>query len=160
MRREVLAYATIVGTTAMLLTVIIAGRAAAQASHRANCTNSMACTVNETRIAYGLSPLRTSPELVIAAEQYADELAARGVLDHQSQSGAWPWDRAHAAGYYSWEVGEVIGWTEGDVQHVMRAFLDSERHRTIILDPKYTTAGVGEACRAGRCYYVVNVGAP
>ena len=43
-----------------------------------------------------------------------------------------------------WRLGENVGWTNGSVEDLHRAFLASPEHRRNILDPRFTSIGVAE----------------
>jgi uncharacterized protein YkwD len=98
--------------------------------------------VNQERAKAGCSPLKDDPSLDSLAQNFSDEMAARGFFDHTDPDGKTPWDRADAAGVKSLG-GENIARGQADPQAVMDAWMNSEGHRANILNCDYTRLGVG-----------------
>ena len=69
--------------------------------------------INQARVAQGLGPLALTPELNLAARSHAEDMAARGYMEHTAPNGSTPQSRAIKAGYgapanSAWLVLEVI----------------------------------------------------
>ena len=56
-------------------------------------------------------------------------------------------------------LGENVGWTEGTVPQLHRAFMASPKHRRNILDPRFTSVGIAETVsRDGRIFVAEQFG--
>ena len=98
--------------------------------------------VNQQRAAAGCKALTASSSLNTLAQNFSDEMAARGFFDHTDPDGKDPWDRAKALGITNLG-GENIAMGQPDAQAVMDAWMNSPGHRANILNCAYTTLGVG-----------------
>jgi uncharacterized protein YkwD len=98
--------------------------------------------VNEQRTTAGCKVLTADPALDTLAQNFSDDMAARGFFDHTDPDGNDPWDRATALGITNLG-GENIARGQVDAQAVMDAWMNSIDHRANILDCDYTTLGVG-----------------
>jgi uncharacterized protein YkwD len=98
-----------------------------------------------------------------AAQDYANELARRGVLDHSSPTPGrrTMTKRIEAAGATWSRAAENLGQLPGpatDVpRRVIQLWLDSPGHRRSLLDPAWTHSGVGVAMDERGYYYVVQL---
>jgi uncharacterized protein YkwD len=99
--------------------------------------------VNDYRAAALAGPLDQRIALQAAAQAWADELAASGVLRHSP---------AALRGEYG---GEIVGMAP-DWRTVMAAWDGSDPHRAVMLDRHLTRVGVGRA-RAGDTLFAVVV---
>jgi uncharacterized protein YkwD len=98
--------------------------------------------VNQQRATAGCRPLTASSSLDTLAQNFSDEMAARGFFDHTDPDGKDPWDRAKALGITNLG-GENIAMGQADAQAVMTAWMNSPGHRANILNCDYKTLGVG-----------------
>ncbi|MFC4030644.1 CAP domain-containing protein [Streptomyces polygonati] len=98
--------------------------------------------VNDQRATAGCKPLTASADLDQLAQNFSDDMAARGFFDHTDPDGHTPWDRAKALGITNLG-GENIARGQADAQAVMDAWMNSPGHRANILNCDYTTLGVG-----------------
>lgn len=98
--------------------------------------------VNQERAKVGCSPVTASASLASLAQNFSDDMAARGFFDHTDPDGQSPWDRASKAGV-SGLGGENIARGQADAEAVMEAWMNSEGHRANILNCDYKTLGVG-----------------
>ncbi|WP_328916453.1 MULTISPECIES: CAP domain-containing protein [unclassified Streptomyces] len=98
--------------------------------------------VNQQRAAAGCQALTASASLDTLAQNFSDDMAARGFFDHTDPDGRTPWDRADALGVTSLG-GENIARGQADAQAVMDAWMNSPGHRANILNCDYKTLGVG-----------------
>lgn len=89
------------------------------------------------------------------ATERGQQLAAAGALSHDLTYVA---NRLAQLGVCWGSMGEIIAWnTSGDYAAFLRQWYDSDGHRAIMLDPKYTDAG-GSAARGGNGrYYAVMI---
>lgn len=115
--------------------------------------------VNRTRQSRGLKPVRFAPALRRAAVAHSKEMAQHGYFDHASPGGGLWWRRIR--GFYPvgqanrWAVGENLIWSSAVLtpQEIVRLWLDSPKHRAILLDPEWREAGIGSRRgRAGGVY--------
>jgi uncharacterized protein YkwD len=94
---------------------------------------------NEIRAQNGAGPLNPCPSLAAAAQAHANDMAARGRLDHSG----FP-DRvrnAYGGGYW----GEIIAYGQPTADAVLAAWLSSSQHSGILLDPSFRDVGFGFA---------------
>ncbi|MDK0522530.1 CAP domain-containing protein [Streptomyces sp. ML-6] len=98
--------------------------------------------VNQERSKVGCSPLTASSPLASLAQDFSEDMAARGFFDHTDPDGRSPWDRASKAGVKGLAA-ENIARGQADAQAVMDAWMDSPGHRANILNCDYKTLGVG-----------------
>jgi len=98
--------------------------------------------VNQQRATAGCHPLTANASLNTLAQNFSDDMAARGFFDHTDPDGHTPWDRAKALGISNLG-GENIARGQADAQAVMTAWMNSPGHRANILNCDYTTLGVG-----------------
>ncbi|MYS37703.1 uncharacterized protein YkwD [Streptomyces sp. KhCrAH-43] len=113
--------------------------------------------VNEERGKVGCSPVTASSSLASLAQNFSDDMAARGFFDHTDPDGKTPWDRADAAGVAGLG-GENIARGQADAQAVMDAWMNSDGHRANILNCDYKTLGVGVHYGAGGPWWTQDFG--
>ncbi len=99
---------------------------------------------NQFRAANGLAPLVVDARLMRAAQDYAEEMARRGVLSHFSADGSTPWDRMVRAGYNWSNASENIASGYTTDEDVMTGWINSPGHRADILGP-YSNIGTGRS---------------
>lgn len=128
------------------------GAAAAACPAGATDGAAVVCEVNAARAGAGLAPLRFRPSLAAAARAHADDMVARRFFAHADPDGDGPAQRARRAGYLddarSWRLGEVLAWWRGEpltAAAVVRMWLDSTKHRGVLLSPRYRDIGPGIA---------------
>jgi hypothetical protein len=93
--------------------------------------------INQARIAQGLGPLALTPELNAAARSHADDMAARGYMEHTAPNGSTPQTRAIKAGYAApansaWLVLEVIS-ARQTAEAAANWLLSDRQHRGVLL---------------------------
>ncbi|MFD0022551.1 CAP domain-containing protein [Streptomyces sp. NPDC058382] len=113
--------------------------------------------VNQERAKVGCSPVTASSSLASLAQNFSDDMAARGFFDHTDPDGNSPWDRAAKAGVDNLG-GENIARGQADAQAVMDAWMNSEGHRANILNCDYKTLGVGVHTGAGGPWWTQDFG--
>ena len=108
--------------------------------------------VNSERKAKGCPALTVSPALQIAARRQSEGMATRDYFSHIDPDGKDPTDRAEAAGYSGTFIAENIAIGQATAQIVMympnSGWMNSQAHRTNILNCKYTETGIGYALDA------------
>ncbi|MFF8936752.1 CAP domain-containing protein [Streptomyces paradoxus] len=113
--------------------------------------------VNEERAKVGCSPVAANSALAGLAQDYSEDMAARGFFDHTDPSGRTPWDRAEKAGISNLG-GENIARGQADAAAVMDAWMNSPGHRANILNCDFKTLGVGVEFGSGGPWWTQNFG--
>lgn len=113
--------------------------------------------VNQQRATAGCKPLTASSSLNTLAQNFSDDMAARGFFDHTDPDGNDPWDRAAKLGISNLG-GENIAMGQPDAQAVMNAWMNSPGHRANILNCQYTTLGVGVHFGSGGPWWTQDFG--
>ncbi|MFJ7336040.1 CAP domain-containing protein [Streptomyces sp. NPDC101110] len=113
--------------------------------------------VNEERAKVGCSPVAANSALTELAQNYSEEMAARGFFDHTDPDGRTPWDRAEKAGIANLG-GENIARGQADAAAVMDAWMNSPGHRANILNCDFKTLGVGVELGSGGPWWTQNFG--
>jgi uncharacterized protein YkwD len=149
----------------MAAVVAVAGFAvssapAARTAHRSAVTPLAALDVqivqriNVERTRRGLVPLHLSGRLRAAANFHSFEMARAGFFSHASLDGTMPTARLaryyRSAGFRHWQVAETLEWHTGagDAASVVRDWLSSASHRSILLDSGLRDIGIS-AVHAG-----------
>ncbi|MER5744762.1 CAP domain-containing protein [Streptomyces sp. NPDC002225] len=115
---------------------------AARGSAATDAQAAVLALVNQERAKVGCSPLTASSPLTSLAQDYSEDMAARGFFDHTDPDGRSPWDRASKAGVQGLAA-ENIARGQADARAVMAAWMDSPGHRANILNCDYKTFGLG-----------------
>ena len=100
---------------------------------------------NENRIQNALPGLTIDPDLVKAAQEKADDEAAKGYFAHTSPEGIDSWHWFAEAGYSFMYAGENLAVDFTDSAAVMSAWMNSPTHRANILNGHYTQIGIATA---------------
>jgi hypothetical protein len=93
--------------------------------------------INQARIAQGLGPLALTPELNAAAKAHAEDMAAKGYMEHTALDGSTPQSRAIKHGYAAparsaWLVLEVIS-ARQTPEAAANWLLSDRLHRGVLL---------------------------
>ncbi|KUN96240.1 CAP domain-containing protein [Streptomyces caeruleatus] len=113
--------------------------------------------VNQERAQVGCSAVSANSSLTALAENFSEDMAARGFFDHTDPSGASPWDRAAKAGITDLG-GENIARGQADAAAVMDAWMNSPGHKANILNCDFKTLGVGVHFGAGGPWWTQDFG--
>ncbi|WP_432117879.1 CAP domain-containing protein [Streptomyces sp. bgisy032] len=113
--------------------------------------------VNEERAKVGCTPVAANSALAGLAQDYSEDMAARGFFDHTDPDGRTPWDRAEKAGIANLG-GENIARGQGTAAAVMDAWMNSPGHRANILNCDFKTLGVGVEFGSGGPWWTQNFG--
>ncbi|GCB45737.1 allergen V5/Tpx-1 related [Streptomyces sp. NL15-2K] len=113
--------------------------------------------VNEERSKVGCSPVSANSALAELAQDFSEDMAARGFFDHTDPDGASPWDRAAKAGITDLG-GENIARGQADAAAVMEAWMNSPGHKANILNCDFKTLGVGVHMGAGGPWWTQDFG--
>jgi uncharacterized protein YkwD len=104
--------------------------------------------VNAHRTNAGVSTLLPSPDAMVKAQAWADQLVRNGGLSHSALSSGMP------AGWT--KLGENVG-RGPSIEAVMQGFLQSPGHRANLLDPAFNWVGTGVSVAPDGTVYVVQV---
>lgn len=110
--------------------------------------------INRIRSEEGFPPLERSGPAAKAAREYAEELASGAPFSHADRSGNTADRRYRDAGGTGLAAGEILG-RGPDLDSIFAVWLESPRHREVILGPDWTRAGAGIASRDGKVYAAV-----
>ncbi|MFI5772468.1 CAP domain-containing protein [Streptomyces sp. NPDC051658] len=113
--------------------------------------------VNQERAKVGCSPLTASTSLASLAQDFSEDMSARGFFDHTDPDGRTPWDRASKAGVQGLAA-ENIARGQADAQAVMDSWMNSAGHRANILNCDYKTLGVGVHYGSGGPWWTQDFG--
>jgi len=92
-----------------------------------------------------LPALQVDPRLMLAAQEKADDMAAKDYFAHVSPDGKSPWYWFSHAGYDFRFAGENLAVGFSDADGINSAWMGSALHRANILDVNYTEIGVATA---------------
>jgi len=117
---------------------------------RATLETAVVRALNQVRVAHGLRPLRSSPNLRTAARGHSRAMLDYGFFAHESEDGTSFSERIKRyytnRGWRMWSVGETLlasQSTDVAATEVVDAWLNSPPHREIILSPGFRDAGIG-----------------
>lgn len=100
---------------------------------------------NRDRTLLNLSRLTINPQLMEAAQLKAQDMAARGYFAHNTPEGDSPWYWFDKAKYPFVYAGENLALNFDDSEKVQQAWMESESHRSNIVNVHFTEIGVGIA---------------
>jgi len=103
--------------------------------------------INGVRAANGRKPLIYNDKLALAAKTQAELMAASGEFSHTI--GGTLRERVTAAGYQG-AVGENLAQGQSTLEGAIAGWLDSARHRSTLLSPKFSEFGLAVATGKGR----------
>lgn len=107
--------------------------------------------VNQQRIKAGVKPLKVNDKLMSAARTHSHAMAKSGIMSHDLNGN--PSSRVKKEGYYAQMVGENIGHA-GSPTQMVQLWMKSHHHKQNILNPYFTSTGVGITTAAdGTKYY-------
>ena len=116
--------------------------------------------VNAFRAENGLKPLVLDARLSRAAAMQSEAQAGRSWIGHYGSDGATPKDRAERAGYHAKIASENVASGQKSFSDVLRFWKESSGHRSNLLRPNVTAAGVAMAKnKSGRAYWTLVLGA-
>jgi uncharacterized protein YkwD len=110
--------------------------------------------VNAERSLIGVTTLKQNALLEQAAQEHAEDMAARNYFSHISPEGKTPLDRIKAKGYFSAPCtgclftstyAENTGADQRTPEEIVDAWMHSDSHRKNILDPSFADTGIGFA---------------
>jgi uncharacterized protein YkwD len=110
----------------------------------------LALLLDRARLGPGLLPLARSPALDRAALAHAQDMVARGYMEHEAPDGSTPGTRAAREGYdtspgSAWLVVETISAISDAPDGALGWWLSDGLHRRVVLGPTWREMGVGFA---------------
>lgn len=116
--------------------------------------------VNAFRAENGLKPLVLDARLSRAAAMQSEAQAGRSWIGHYGSDGSTPMARAARAGFHAKIASENVASGQKSFSDVMHFWKESSGHRTNLLRPNVTAAGVAMAKnQSGRPYWTLVLGA-
>lgn len=91
--------------------------------------------INRVRVANGVNKLVWSQEIACAAQTQSAWMKKTGEFEHTNPS-----MNLSNCGFYG-TAGECIAYGQEDIETVLQAWLDSDGHRKILLNPMYNCVG-------------------
>ena len=149
--------------------------ALAQSAQERDLSSQIVAGINAERGKRGLRAFTVNATLQAASEKYVVMQANVGLALNHEIDGTEPWDRARAAGYPSFNVGEVIAADVhggqlnlgAEAAKFVQIWMDSPPHRAILMteDPKFQFTEIGMGCAMTKqndvaIYCVGNTGKP
>lgn len=116
--------------------------------------------VNQERIESNLPPLKLSVDLTKAAQLKADDMVKVGYFAHRSPQGKNVWNFVRAVKLLPEVAGENLARGFSTSESTVLAWMNSPTHRSNILYPTYSEAGIGVATKREKgkdVTYVVQV---
>lgn len=100
--------------------------------------------VNTERAKAGLKPLNVDAVLSQVARRKAADMRDKGYFAHESPTYGSPFKMMRDSGISYRVAGENIAAGQRSPQEVMNAWMNSSGHRANIMNPSFTTIGVGQ----------------
>ena len=101
--------------------------------------------MNSRRAASGAAALTVNATLRNVAQAQAADMAAKGYFSHTRLDGTTFQQRISASGYHGTAEAENIGLTTDTAVTIVDGWMNSDAHRTNMLNTAYVAAGVGTA---------------
>lgn len=148
---------TVVLATAALLSIIASQASACTGINRqpgrqsvTDAQYAITCLINKQRHRNHLRRVQVSTPLGSAATEHSDAMASENFFSHEGDGT--PASRAANAGYMSgastWGIGENLEWATGGAatpRRVVRGWMKSAEHRSVILSRRFRQVGIGIA---------------
>ncbi len=115
---------------------------------------------NAERAAEGKPPLKVSETLNRAAEVHARDMAEHRFLAHEGSDQSQPPDRVKRAGYHYLATGENVARGQKTVPQVVRAWMNSPKHKSNILGDFSEMGAALARAEDGQPYWAVEFGTP
>ena len=115
---------------------------------------------NDERARRGLPPLVPDERLDAAAQEHAEDMAARRRMSHRGSDGSSPFRRMERSDYRFRRAAENVAAGQRSVAEVMNDWMRSPGHRRNVLG-NFTGIGTGHATdTSGTPYWCVTFGTP
>lgn len=148
----------------VLLLIALLLSCAAPVSAQSSDAGQILARINALRTQNGLPPLDLNSQLATSAQRHSDDMAATGNVDHTGSDGSSIESRIRATGYGHWRGfgiwGEnIYGGQTATVDVAWKFWINSQVHRTNLLNPRYREVGIGVGQSDKGTYYTLNFGA-
>lgn len=110
--------------------------------------------VNEYRQQNGLNPVELDSRLVTAAQIKAQDMATRNYFAHTNPDGQKVYKLIGENCYYYLTAGENLAVDFEKSENIVKAWIKSPSHNSVMLDPKFEDTGIGIAEVDGHIYVV------
>lgn len=118
-----------------------------------NSTYEVINATNRMRRGHGLASLIRSAALSQAAQEHAQEMAARRTMTHTGADGSSAGTRISREGFY-WRIwGENVAAGQTSAEQVVQNWMASPGHRANILNWRFQYIGIGIARASNGVYY-------
>ena len=146
--------------SALLLVVIVAGAAPAEATPTYDSEELRVLRlINDYRQENGLEPLLVSDTLSVSSERHSKDMGEHNFFAHDTVASSYyrvgfaPWDRMAKDGYdHNTYTGENIAAGFETADEAFEAWRNSPSHNHAMLDPNYRVIGVGRVNTTGSKY--------
>jgi uncharacterized protein YkwD len=98
------------------------------------------------------APVAWNAQLAAAAEAHSLDMASHGLFSHTGSGGSTVADRAGAAGYAYWMLGENISGGQASADDAIGVWLASPDHCANLMNPGYKDAALACSYAAGSPY--------
>ncbi len=116
--------------------------------------------INAFRAANGVKPVALDERLCRAAAMQSETQAGRSWIGHYGPGGSKPKDRAERAGFHAKIAAENVASGQKSFSDALKFWKDSAGHRTNLLRPNVSAAGMAMAkTSSGRAYWTLVLGA-
>ncbi|MCP4516522.1 MAG: CAP domain-containing protein, partial [Delftia sp.] len=128
--------------TFLTLAVVALLWTAPDAARAQDSTAELLARINAARLAQGLYPYVSSPQLNAAAQRHSDDMAAHGQLGHTGFDGSSETQRILDAGYGAYEFGPVVAESIHQGDGPLDAWMGLQDDRTNLLHQEYREVGI------------------
>jgi uncharacterized protein YkwD len=141
----------------LLLLMLALPRAAGATSTATDCVEvkeaAVAELINDIRAEHGLSRLYLSDTLSASSEHFVQQMGHHDWFAHYAPDGTSWADNQRNHGYdeNTWR-GQIIGAVRSTPEGIVDAWMNSDSHRAVILDPSAVVMGVGHTYYADSSY--------
>ncbi|MDR1531176.1 MAG: CAP domain-containing protein [Clostridiales bacterium] len=116
-------------------------------------TDQVVALCNKERAVRGLKAFVSSSELAKVANIKSNDMRANNYFSHTSSTYGSPFEMLNKFGVTYKSAGENIAKGQKTAEAVVKAWMNSEGHRSNILSPSFTQIGVGFASGNGTTYW-------
>jgi uncharacterized protein YkwD len=107
--------------------------------------------VNCERLSRDLAPLECDLRLVWVSRLHSQDMVARGYFDHTDPDGVDPFERMEARGIaFGWAGENIAAYPDPESSHF--GWMESEGHRSNMLDTMFSHTGLGAQASGGAVY--------
>jgi uncharacterized protein YkwD len=117
--------------------------------------------VNQQRALKNLKPLELDLGMLFVAREHSDEMAKFNHFSHAGRDGTMADERLAKVGITDWQgIGENIAFSQNadnEVELAIKSWLGSRGHRENLLNPSWTSSGIGIAVTSDHKFYITQV---